>query len=147
MPTYALPQMPLARNSAVALILIILLGCFAWVLSQPRALPQLQALGIQAWCDAEQVRTLPASFSAAGCQSQATQPADPQGRLLLQAQASVAAGRNWSIAKAAQLIRNDVRPHRWVALQVDKYAWGLFWAGGGLQRCRELLEKEATAFF
>jgi hypothetical protein len=64
--------------------------------------------------------------------------------LLLQAQASVAAGRNWSIAKAAQLIRNDVRPHRWVALQVDKYAWGLFWAGGGLQRCRELLEKEAT---
>ena len=69
---------------------------------------------------------------------------DPQGRLLLQAQASVAAGHNWSIAKAAQLIRNDVRPHRWVALQVDKYAWGLFWAGGGLQRCRELLEKEAT---
>ena len=70
---------------------------------------------------------------------------DPQGRLLLQAQASVAAGRNWSIAKAAQLIRNDVRPHRWVALQVDKYAWGLFWAGGGLQRCRELLEKDAKA--
>jgi hypothetical protein len=61
---------------------------------------------------------------------------DPHGKLLLQAQASVAAGRNWSIAKAAQLIRNDVRPHRWVALQVDKYAWGLFWAGGGLQRCR-----------
>ncbi len=70
---------------------------------------------------------------------------DPQGSLLLQAQASLAAGRNWSIAKAAQLIRNDVRPHRWVALQVDKYAWGLFWAGGGLQRCRELLEKEAKA--
>jgi hypothetical protein len=69
---------------------------------------------------------------------------DPHGKLLLQAQASVAAGRNWSIAKAAQLIRNDVRPHRWVALQVDKYAWGLFWAGGGLQRCRELLQKEAT---
>ena len=69
---------------------------------------------------------------------------DPHGKLLLQAQASVAAGRNWSIAKAAQLIRNDVRPHRWVALQVDKYAWGLFWAGGGLQRCRELFEKDAT---
>jgi len=69
---------------------------------------------------------------------------DPHGKLLLQAQASVAAGRNWSIAKAAQLIRNDVRPHSWVALQVDKYAWGLFWAGGGLQRCRELLEKDAT---
>ncbi|WP_341899518.1 hypothetical protein [Synechococcus sp. UW140] len=70
---------------------------------------------------------------------------DPHGRLLLQAQASVAAGRNWSIAKASQLIRNDVRPNRWVALQVDKYAWGLFWAGGGLQHCRELLAKEATA--
>jgi len=70
---------------------------------------------------------------------------DPHGKLLLQAQASVAAGRNWSLAKAAQLIRNDVRPHRWVALQVDKYAWGLFWAGGGLQRCRELLEKDSKA--
>ena len=68
---------------------------------------------------------------------------DPQGRLLLEAQPSLAAGRNWSIAKAAQLIRNDVRPKRGVALQVDKYAWGLFWAGGGLQRCRELLEKDA----
>ena len=68
---------------------------------------------------------------------------DPQGRLLLEAQPSLAAGRNWSIAKAAQLIRNDARPKRWVALQVDKYAWGLFWAGGGLQRCRELLEKDA----
>ena len=68
---------------------------------------------------------------------------DPHGRLLLEAQPSLAAGRNWSIAKAAQLIRNDARPKRWVALQVDKYAWGLFWAGGGLQRCRELLEKDA----
>ena len=68
---------------------------------------------------------------------------DPQGRLLLEAQPSLAAGRNWSIAKAAQLIRNDARPKRWVALQVDKYAWGLFWAGGGLQRCRELLEIDA----
>ena len=47
---------------------------------------------------------------------------DPHGRLLLHA-----------------------RPNRWVALQVDKYAWGLFWAGGGLQHCRELLSKEATA--
>ena len=64
---------------------------------------------------------------------------DPQGRLLLEAQPSVAAGRSWSLAKAAQLIRNDARPHRWVALQLDKRAWGLFWAGGGLQRCRELL--------
>ncbi|CAK6701019.1 hypothetical protein VB734_08335 [Synechococcus sp. BA-124 BA4] len=64
---------------------------------------------------------------------------DPQGRLLLEAQTSVAAGRSWSLAKAAQLIRNDARPHRWVALQMDKRAWGLFWAGGGLQRCRELL--------
>ena len=70
---------------------------------------------------------------------------DPQGRLLLESQPSLAAGRNWSIAKAAQLIRNDARPKRWVALQVDKYAWGLFWAGGGLQRCRELLEKDVIA--
>ncbi len=64
---------------------------------------------------------------------------DPQGRLLLEAQPSVAAGRSWSLAKAAQLFRNDVRPHRWVALELNKRAWGLFWAGGGLQRCRELL--------
>ena len=64
---------------------------------------------------------------------------DPHGRLLLESQPSVAAGRSWSLAKATQLIRNDARPHRWVALQLDKRAWGLFWAGGGLQRCRELL--------
>lgn len=89
MPTFALPQMPvarpripLARNSAVALLLIILLGCFAWVLSQPRVLPQLQQLTINTWCDAEQVQRLPSDFSAVGCQPQATQPADPQGRLL-----------------------------------------------------------------
>jgi hypothetical protein len=59
--------------------------------------------------------------------------------LLLEAQPSVAAGRNWTLAKAAQLIRNDARPHRWLALELNKRAWGLFWAGGGLQRCRELL--------
>jgi hypothetical protein len=48
---------------------------------------------------------------------------DPQGRLLLESQPSVAAGRNWSLAKAAQLMRNDARPHRWVALQLNKQAW------------------------
>ncbi|MEX1316971.1 MAG: hypothetical protein AB1Z22_07555 [Synechococcaceae cyanobacterium] len=53
---------------------------------------------------------------------------DPQGRLLL----------------AAQLIRNDVRPHRWVALQQDRRAWGLFWAGGGLQHCRDLLATQSS---
>ena len=68
---------------------------------------------------------------------------DPQGKLLLEAQPSVAAGRNWTMAKAAQLIRNDARPHRWVALELNKRAWGLFWAGGGLQRCRELLAERA----
>jgi len=68
----------------------------------------------------------------------------PQGRLLLEAQPSLASGRSWSLAKAAQLIRNDVRPHRWVALQQDRRAWGLFWAGGGLQHCRELLAAQAS---
>ena len=69
---------------------------------------------------------------------------DPQGRLLLEAQPSLAAGRSWSLAKATQLIRNDARPHRWVALQQNKHAWGLFWAGGGLQRCRELLADQVS---
>jgi hypothetical protein len=64
---------------------------------------------------------------------------DPHGKLLLEAQPSVAVGRSWTLAKAAQLIRNDARPHRWVALELNKRAWGLFWAGGGLQRCREVL--------
>ena len=75
---------------------------------------------------------------------------DPHGRLLLESQPSVGAGRSWSLAKAAQLIRNDARPHRWVALQLNKHAWGLFWAGGGLQHCRALLaerisKEEATS--
>jgi hypothetical protein len=54
----------------------------------------------------------------------------------------VAAGRSWRLAKAAQLIRNDARPNRWEALQLNKHAWGLFWAGGGLQYCRELLSQQ-----
>ena len=69
---------------------------------------------------------------------------DPQGKLLLEAQPSVAAGRNWTLAKAAQLIRNDARPHRWVAVELNKRAWGLFWAGGGLQRCREVLAERVS---
>ncbi len=69
---------------------------------------------------------------------------DPQGKLLLEAQPSVAAGRSWTLAKAAQLIRNDARPHRWVALELNKRAWGLFWAGGGIQRCRELLVERSS---
>jgi hypothetical protein len=74
---------------------------------------------------------------------------DTQGRLVLEAQPTVAAGRSWSLAMAAQLICNDARPHRWVALQLDKRAWGLFWAGGGLQQCRELLsvQGDLTATF
>ena len=69
---------------------------------------------------------------------------DPNGRLLLHSAASLAAGRSWSLAKAAQLIRNDARPQRWVALHQDNRAWGLFWAGGGLQRCRERLSLQAN---
>ncbi len=42
------------------------------------------------------------------------------------------------------MIRNDARPHRWVALELNKRAWGLFWAGGGLQRCRELLADQVS---
>jgi hypothetical protein len=69
---------------------------------------------------------------------------DPQGRLLIEAKPSVVAGRSWTLAKAAQLIRNDARPHRWVVLELNQRAWGLFWAGGGLQRCRELLADRVT---
>ncbi len=64
---------------------------------------------------------------------------DPHGKLLLEAHPSVAAGRSWSVAKACQLVRNDARPERWVVLQRDNRAWGLFWAGGGLHRCRQVL--------
>ncbi|PSB39466.1 hypothetical protein [Aphanothece minutissima] len=58
---------------------------------------------------------------------------------VLETQPTLAAARTWSLAEAAQLIRHDPRPHRWVVLQLDRRAWGLFWAGGGLQHCRELL--------
>ncbi|MCP9917753.1 hypothetical protein [Cyanobium sp. ATX 6F1] len=64
---------------------------------------------------------------------------DPQGTLLLEAHPSVAAGRSWSLSKAAQLARLDARPERWVVLQRNNRAWGLFWAGGGLHRCRQEL--------
>ncbi len=66
---------------------------------------------------------------------------DPTGRLLLQSEESVAQGRTWSLAKACQLVRNDAAPHRWVVLHRHKKAWGLFWAGGGLDQCRDDLSK------
>lgn len=68
---------------------------------------------------------------------------DPTGRLRIQAEPSVSQGRTWSLAKACQLIRNDANPHRWVVLHRHKKAWGLFWAGGGLELCREELSKVA----
>ncbi len=61
------------------------------------------------------------------------------GRRVLENQPTIAAARSWSLSKAARLIRHDPLPHRWVALQLDRRAWGLLWAGGGLQHCRELL--------
>jgi hypothetical protein len=68
---------------------------------------------------------------------------DPQGRLLLHSEPSVSQGRSWSLAKACQLVRNDANPERWVVLHRHKKAWGLFWAGGGLDLCREELLKSA----
>ncbi len=56
---------------------------------------------------------------------------DPQGNLPLAAHPFVAAGRSWSLAKAAQLVRHDAKPERWVVLQRNNRAWGLIWAGGG----------------
>jgi hypothetical protein len=41
-------------------------------------------------------------------------------------------------------VRNDANPHRWVALHRHKKAWGLFWVGGGLEQCRELLQGLAS---
>jgi len=70
---------------------------------------------------------------------------DPTGRLLLQSEESVAQGRSWSLAKACQLVRNDAAPHRWVVLHRHKKAWGLFWAGGGLDLCRDELGKQGGA--
>ena len=67
---------------------------------------------------------------------------DPEGRLLLSSEPSGSAGRTWSLAKACQLVRNDKRPHRWVVLHRSKHAWGLFWAGGGLNQCRDELTKQ-----
>ena len=67
---------------------------------------------------------------------------DPEGRLLLSSEPSVSAGRTWSLAKACQLVRNDKSPHRWVLLHRHKKAWGLFWAGGGLNQCRDELTRQ-----
>ena len=70
---------------------------------------------------------------------------DPKGRLLLSSEPSVSQGRTWSLAKACQLVRNDARPERWVVLHRHKKAWGLFWAGGGLELCRDELSKDFGA--
>ena len=65
---------------------------------------------------------------------------DPKGRLNLLADSSLSQGRTWSLAKACQLVRNDSKPERWVVLHRHKKAWGLFWAGGGLDLCRDELK-------
>lgn len=70
---------------------------------------------------------------------------DPGGRLLLKSEPSVSAGKTWSLAKACQLIRNDKTPYRWVVLHRHKKAWGLFWAGGGLNQCRDELTRQMGA--
>jgi len=70
---------------------------------------------------------------------------DPTGRLMLQSEESIAQGRTWSLAKACQLVRNDAHPQRWVVLHRHKKAWGLFWAGGGLDLCRDELGRQAGA--
>ena len=70
---------------------------------------------------------------------------DPTGRLRLQSEESLAQGRTWSLDKACQLVRNDSHPHRWLVLHRHKKAWGLFWAGGGLDLCRDELGRQAGA--
>ena len=45
---------------------------------------------------------------------------------LLDAQPFVAAGRNWTLAKAEQLILKDATPTSWVALQIGNRSEGLF---------------------
>lgn len=66
------------------------------------------------------------------------------GRPVLESRLTVAAAGSWRLAKAVQLIRQDARPHRLVALQLDRRAWGCsgpevvcstvanFWLWGGL---------------
>lgn len=70
-----------SRYGAVFLLLL-LFACLWLVLSQPRALPQLQQLSIDAWCDGLQQSGMPTDFSAVGCQRADTTTPDPQGRLL-----------------------------------------------------------------
>ena len=63
---------------------------------------------------------------------------------MLHSKRCIAEARSWSLARAAQLIRNDIHPNRWVALHMNNRAWGMFWAGGGLQLCREHLASKAN---
>lgn len=70
-----------SRYGAVFLLLL-LFACLWLVLSQPRALPQLQQLSIDAWCDGVQQSKMPTDFSALGCQRADTTTPDPQGQLL-----------------------------------------------------------------
>jgi len=82
MQRFALKPFRHSRVGVALFLLLLLLGCLTLVLQQPPALPQLQQLTINAWCDAGQIHTLPADFNAAGCQQASAEPADPQGRLL-----------------------------------------------------------------
>lgn len=69
-------------RGGVVMLLLLLLACLWLVLRQPQIPPQLQQLTMTTWCDARQVKVMPADFSEEGCKPQSEVPADPQGRLL-----------------------------------------------------------------
>ncbi len=59
--------------------------------------------------------------------------------LSLQTKSFVVEGITLSIFNAAYVISKAKNPKRWVVLHHDKKAWGMFFGGGGIQKCRELL--------
>ncbi|RVU33380.1 LytTR family transcriptional regulator [Rheinheimera riviphila] len=63
-------------------LLLLFVACLWLVLRQPMTPPQLQPLEIAAWCDGQQVQTMPTDFREVGCQQQNEVTADPQHRLL-----------------------------------------------------------------
>ncbi len=64
---------------------------------------------------------------------------DKDGKLTLLSKPNVSEGRIWPIEEGVELINNERRPKRWLFLELNKNAWGIFFSGGGIQKCREIL--------
>ena len=49
-------------------------------------------------------------------------------------------GKDLTLPEACKAVAKHRDPYRWIIIEKNKHCWGLFFAGGGLGLCREMLK-------